>query len=274
MALNHLSTLPKKLVSFVIPSLNESKTVISCLENLCNALSNSHTGIDFEIIWVDNGSTDKTLQLAKGFLEQNYHNYRVISEPQRGVSIARNSGAKVANGDWLCFLDADNLVSTNFILKVIECVEQDVDMATIRTLASRSKLLGLLVFSVLEIFKTFLPRKFGKSLVKKIWYSKVGGFNESIELGENVEFHLKLSKLSQQNSKMTRKHIRASIITSTRRFENHGYFPTLFVWFVAYLGYFGQKYQPINVDKTDSDNVDKTDSDNIDKHSSEGQFVS
>lgn len=96
------------MISVIIPCYNGEKYIEDCL----NSLSNSSYK-DFEIIFVDDNSTDKSIQKVKKFstvkLIQNVQNL--------GPSISRNKGAKMAKGDLLFFLDVDTKVETNTLEK-------------------------------------------------------------------------------------------------------------------------------------------------------------
>ena len=62
---------------------------------------------DFELVIVDDGSTDDSAEIAEQTIEGN-KNCRLIRQKNAGVSTARNNGVSVSNGDYLCFLDADD----------------------------------------------------------------------------------------------------------------------------------------------------------------------
>lgn len=97
----------KKLISVIIPVYNEEKSISACLQSL---LSQTHSLL--EIIIVDDGSTDRTLQLAK--------NYKVtfLTQKHQGPGAARNLGAKKAKGDIFVFVDADMTFAPDFIEKL------------------------------------------------------------------------------------------------------------------------------------------------------------
>ena len=97
MARSHKPGAP--IFSVIIPAYNSAETLTRAVESVF-----AQSWPADEIIVIDDGSTDATLQVARGFGEQ----VRVIHQSNAGVSVARNRGAEAATGDWLAFLDADD----------------------------------------------------------------------------------------------------------------------------------------------------------------------
>jgi glycosyltransferase involved in cell wall biosynthesis len=90
------------LVSVVIPCYNQARFLGEAIESV---LSQSFR--DFEIVVVDDGSTDETSEVASGY-EAGHHQVRLIRQENRGLAGARNRGLAEARGDLLVFLDADD----------------------------------------------------------------------------------------------------------------------------------------------------------------------
>lgn len=109
------------LVSFVIPAYNTEKFIERTLKSLtCQTLK------DFEIIIIDDGSTDKTVEKANKILEESgFFNYFVLSQPNSGVSSARNKGLKLAKGEYVIFLDSDDYVSEKLVEKLYNLISKD-----------------------------------------------------------------------------------------------------------------------------------------------------
>jgi glycosyltransferase involved in cell wall biosynthesis len=87
-------------VSVIIPAHNAARFVTETIESVLH-----QTYRDLEVIVVDDGSTDETVQVLRAFKD------RIVlrSQPNGGVARARNAGARIATGEWLAFLDADDL---------------------------------------------------------------------------------------------------------------------------------------------------------------------
>lgn len=90
------------MISLVIPAYNEEALLAATVRQL--RASAAGAGEPYEIIVVDDGSTDKTAAIA------NAEGARVVSVNVRQIGAARNAGAKAATGEWLVFVDADTLV--------------------------------------------------------------------------------------------------------------------------------------------------------------------
>jgi len=101
-------------VSVVIPVFNEEKLIVRCLTALEN-----QTEKPFEIIVVDNNSTDKTVEIAKTFPT------KIISEKKQGMIYARNAGFNYAKGDVIARIDADTVIPNTWIKEIKEHFETD-----------------------------------------------------------------------------------------------------------------------------------------------------
>jgi glycosyltransferase involved in cell wall biosynthesis len=95
------------LVSVIIPLYNAEKYIADCIKSVLN-----QSWPNVEVIIVDDGSIDNSLSIAKTFAA---NNIKVISQQNNGASAARNNGLAEAKGDYIQFLDADDLLSENKI---------------------------------------------------------------------------------------------------------------------------------------------------------------
>lgn len=103
-------------ISVIIPAHNAAGTLAETLESL-----RAQTFTDWEAIVVDNGSNDGTQAIATSFAEKD-HRIRVVNELQKGVSIARNTGIRTAHFDWLLFLDADDWILLQHLVRMTHAI--------------------------------------------------------------------------------------------------------------------------------------------------------
>ncbi len=108
------------LISVLIPAHNAGEYIAQCIENLLY-----QTYKNLEIIIVDDGSTDNTSEIIK-----QYPTVKYIYQQNSGVSSARNRAMDMATGEYIHFMDADDLINLNFYEKMIQAaVQTDSDMA-------------------------------------------------------------------------------------------------------------------------------------------------
>jgi len=103
-------------LSIIIPCKNEEEVIGKCLDSIITNRSNDSR---FEIIVVDNGSTDHTLEILYTFREHiSLYEFKVGT-----ISELRNFGASKASGEWLAFIDADVVVGENWYKSVFQAIE-------------------------------------------------------------------------------------------------------------------------------------------------------
>jgi len=96
-------------LSVIIPTYNEEGVIRDCLSSL-----NNQTIKDFEIIVVDDGSTDKTMNILSGMQEAKYR-LQILKQKHKGPGEARNLGVKRSKGEVIVFVDADMTFDKNFL---------------------------------------------------------------------------------------------------------------------------------------------------------------
>ena len=95
------------MFSVIIPLYNKAPYIAKAIESVLG-----QTYRDFEVIVIDDGSTDQSLEVAKIFENKSI---TIISQPNSGVSTARNNGVKIAKHPYICFLDADDWWHPTFL---------------------------------------------------------------------------------------------------------------------------------------------------------------
>lgn len=96
-------------VSIIVPVYNASVFLPRCIESICK-----QSYKNLELILIDDGSTDNSLEICKTFSSK-YSFIKVISQPNRGVSAARNAGIQAATGDLITFVDSDDWLDVGTI---------------------------------------------------------------------------------------------------------------------------------------------------------------
>lgn len=112
-------------ISVIVPVYNVHKFVGKCISSLVHQTIQE----PYEIIAVNDGSLDNCLEILRQF-EESYDCVKVIDQVNKGMSMARNAGMKMARGEYLCFVDSDDYVTPNFLEELYKAVtENDADIA-------------------------------------------------------------------------------------------------------------------------------------------------
>ena len=112
-------------ISVIVPAYNAEKTVLETITSVLN-----QTFSDFELIVVNDGSTDRTLELLSTVKD---HRLKIFSYPNGGVPVARNRGLSHATGDFIAFLDADDLWTPDKLELQLATLQQHPDAGTADT---------------------------------------------------------------------------------------------------------------------------------------------
>ena len=109
------------ILSIVICSYNRASYISDALDSLYNQSAGLQ---NFEAIIVDNNSTDNTAEVfAQWRAAHPQGSFTYLTETKQGASFARNTGAAAAKGQWLCFMDDDAIVNSNYVENIIKHVE-------------------------------------------------------------------------------------------------------------------------------------------------------
>ena len=110
-------------VSIIVPVYNSKEFLPECLSSiLCQHYS------DIEVLLIDDGSTDGSGQLCDNYSAEDKR-IRAIHKKNGGVSSARNIGLEKATGEWVMFLDSDDLLTEDAIENLMRDVNDDIDMS-------------------------------------------------------------------------------------------------------------------------------------------------
>ncbi len=98
------------IISVIVPVYNVGKYIGQCL----NTLTHQTISVPYEVIAVNDGSTDNSLCILEQYAAADSH-VRVINQPNAGVSAARTAALKASRGEYLCFVDGDDYVAGNYL---------------------------------------------------------------------------------------------------------------------------------------------------------------
>jgi len=186
------------LITVVICAYNEEKGIAKCIETLQHL---DFPKTDYEIVVVDNASTDKTAEIAASL------GARVVFEKEKGIAHARQKGSVEAKGDIIAFTDADTQVPKNWLKTIAGAFEKDeklVGFGGIYRINSGS-LLSRLVMNYgtypLYLFARIITGGWiliGPNMAYRKWaFEKTGGFDTSLSQGEDTDISQKLQKIGK-----------------------------------------------------------------------------
>ncbi len=178
--------------SICIPTLNEEKYISGILSCLV-----IQTFKDFEVIVVDGKSEDKTKEEVMKFSKK--LDILFVEAPKKGVSFQRNYAAKNAKNEYLIFFDADVKIENDFLERINNHLEKEnVDILTTWNKPLSDKPVDEFIYLFVNIFMLELIKKKSPGAVgvficvKRKSFEKIGGFRESVSLGEDYDIAKRL----------------------------------------------------------------------------------
>lgn len=178
-------------LSIVIPAYNEESHLSSTLDDIAEYLK--ATAYSYEVIVVDDGSTDKTFEIASSSSAA-FKSFTLIkNSPNRGKGYSVKKGVLAAQGDYILFMDADNSTRIDQLEKLMPCMKQGFDIA----MASR-RIKGAEIAASQPIYRIFLGNIY-ILLSKLILQSSVQDYNCGFKLYKKDAAKLVFSKLTMNN---------------------------------------------------------------------------
>jgi glycosyltransferase involved in cell wall biosynthesis len=212
------------MLSFIIPAYNEETELSSTLK----AIRAATFGVaqPFEIIVVDDGSTDATPEIAE------QAGARVVSIHRRQIAAVRNAGARAARGDYLFFVDADTRINRTHVTEAMAALG-----AGYAGGSARGVMDGFIPLWSRILLRAFCTLYFGLNLGAGAFlfttrrnFEATGGFDEQYFAGEEVYFSLALRKLGRF------KVLRKPVLTSGRKLRMYPAKEILGTLFIMILG--------------------------------------
>lgn len=220
--------------SIIIPAYNEETLLARTITHLQEAMATvSLTG---EIIVCDNNSTDRTAEIAEkaGAI--------VVFEGINQISRARNSGAKVAKGRYLIFVDADTLVPAALLQKALENLESGKCCGGGANITEEAKI-PVPARAVVGCWN-ILSRTFGLAAGCFVYarcddFEACGGFSEKVYATEEVWFSMALKRKARKHKRTFRIITKPKVVTSGRKLVWYSYsyqsILLLLIFFFPYL---------------------------------------
>lgn len=215
------------LLSIVVPAFNEEgylgKTLASL--NLATELLQRETRNQAEIIVVDNNSDDSTADIARAL------GATVVTESLHNIAKVRNTGAKLANGDVIVFVDADTLVPANLLTRILAAMTDNTCFggAVDPDYRPRKRTVQAYLQFWRVIGKLTGMAQGATQFFRKDVFVSLQGYDETLFMGEDVDLYWRLKRFAtEQNGNVVFiKDLR--VVPSTRRFDQWRLWRTL-VW--------------------------------------------
>jgi glycosyltransferase involved in cell wall biosynthesis len=200
--------------SIIIPAYNEEKWLTRTLPHLKQAMDMSE--VSGEVIVVDNNSTDETARVARR------HNTRIVFEPVNQISRARNTGAKIAKGHYLIFLDADTFLSPVLLKTALQHLSSG-RFCGGGSLVDFDKPISPFSRKILELWN-WISVTFNVAAGCFIYclrdgFKAIGGFSEKVYAGEEIWFSHEMRSWGNPRNMGFQMISSHRIITSSRKLD-------------------------------------------------------
>lgn len=188
------------MISVVVPAYNEEKTLERCL----GSLSGQHTSLPYEVIVVDNNSTDNTERIAQTF--QKKMRIRVVHERKKGRGAARQAGFRAAKGEVILSTDADAVVPSNWVeILATTLLTKSIVAVTGTSNVKDSSLFVNHAYNVIQPMSMIVYRLFfghywlsGFNFgIRRDVYVQSGGFDRNLNVIEDIDLSFQVARLGR-----------------------------------------------------------------------------
>lgn len=223
------------MISVVIPAYNEEKIIGKTLDSLVE----QKTSEKFEVIVVDNNSTDKTVEIVNSYKDK--LDLKLIKEQKKGRSPARRAGFLAARGDIIFSTDADTIVPEDWIERMLHYFTDPAIVAVTGTgvINDSGRIINSLFNALqpvsMKIFRLLMGNYWLTGFnfaIRKSTYEKSGGFDLDLNSQEDTDLAFRVKKLGQIKFI---KH--PAVFVSGRRF-NDGFLRGVYSYIDSYIRYF------------------------------------
>lgn len=190
------------MFSVIIPLYNKAPYVVKALRSVM-----SQTFREFEVIIIDDGSTDQSYEVAQNFILQTT-NFKLHTQPNQGVSVARNNGVKIAQYPYICFLDADDWWAPTFLDEMKALIDEFPDAGIYGTSYNKVKngkhipanigveegfIKGEINYCQVYAKTMWMPLWTGAVCIPKSIFEEEKGFKPTLKLGEDFDLWIRIA---------------------------------------------------------------------------------
>jgi glycosyltransferase involved in cell wall biosynthesis len=215
------------LISIIIPAFNEADYLGETLASLGRAIVflRQKEAIAAEIIVVNNDSNDSTAIVAREF------GATVVTETWHNVARVRNTGARLANGALLVFVDADTIVPSKLLWRIVEVMAEPTCVGgAVDTKYRPKNLTSKIYLQFWRIIGKLAGMSQGATqFCRKDVFFALNGYDETLFMGEDVDFYWRLKRFPKQQTGSISFIEDIQIVPSARRFDQWGLWRTL-IW--------------------------------------------
>ena len=185
--------------SVIIPLYNKAPYLGKALESVFRQVFQ-----DYELIVVDDGSSDESYSVANRYLEKSGIRYQLIQQNNEGVSTARNNGVSASHGDYLCFLDADDWWAPYFLEKMDGLIRDYPEAGIFGTnyyyvkngrqrRCINSASTGYINYCQVYSAEMVMPLTSISVGIKSSIFKEFGGFKPGLRLGEDFDLWIRIA---------------------------------------------------------------------------------
>ncbi len=196
-------------ISVIVPVYNVEKYLSRCLDSIY-----SQTFEDFEVIIVNDGSTDSSLSIAEEYARRYCEKTKIVTQKNGGLSAARNTGLKIARGEYIQFVDSDDTINKNMleamygmaqknnsdlVMCAIHSVDEDgkelkiekedvIREGEICSLRDKKELMLCLNAVWSKLFRRSIVSENGLAFTEGVWYEDLRFTRKYLYYAENVVY--------------------------------------------------------------------------------------
>ena len=124
------------MISVIVPVYNVETYLEECLDSIQN-----QTYTDFEVLLVNDGSTDRSKAICERYCKEN-RRFHLLNQENQGLSAARNTGVAASRGEFIAFVDSDDMILANYLETLMHYMREDVDIVESQFTVSNEEFLA------------------------------------------------------------------------------------------------------------------------------------